>query len=256
MATRPPAGPARAAGGGPWWKKLLRRGWQPLLWGLFLVSTAGLIAWLSVGEPVELPAWIPTTPAPLIVVHALLVGVAVPNTVFCVAAGLLFGPVWGSVIASIGTWLGSLTAFWLARLVLRRFVERVLARFPVAAAVFRVLGAGGVRVVLLTRLPPLIPFAAQNYGWAVTPVSFRTYAVGSLFAIPLGASFFAQVGAAGSASASLVTGQASMAAVLTLVSAVAMFFLVRWVGRTASRALERELDARRESPERLSSQAP
>lgn len=237
--TGSPTGRRRRFGG-----RVLRRAWQPLLWGVFAASVVGFPLLLGVGDasPAGLPDWIPTTPAALIATHALLVGVAVPNTVFCVAAGALFGLGWGALIASVGTWLGSLTAFLLARLLLRRPVSRLLRRFPQAEAVFLVLGAGGTRVVLLTRLSPLIPFAVQNYGWAVTPVRFRPYALGSLLAAPVGATLFAHLGAAGTAGVSLAAGQWSVRAAVTVVGVVATLFLVHWISRAAATALDREIE--------------
>ena len=228
---------------GPWVRRLVRRGWQPLLWAVFVLAAVGMPLLLGVGEPdgAELPAWLPRGPAALIAVHALLVAVAAPNTIFCLAAGALFGFGWGAVVASVGTGLGSLTAFVAARIVLGRFSARILGRFPRVGTVFRVLGGGGVRIVLLTRLSPLIPFAAQNYGWALTPVRFRTYAAGSLLAAPVGATLFAHIGAAGSAGVSLASGRWSGTALLTVLGAIATFLLVRWISRAAGAALEGEL---------------
>ena len=216
-----------------------------MLWGAFVLAAVGMPLLLGVGEPggTELPAWLPRGPVGLIAAHGVLVAFAVPNTIFCLAAGALFGFGWGAVVASVGTGLGSLTAFLAARLVLGRLAGRVLRRFPAAAALFRAFGGGGSRIVLLTRLSPLIPFAAQNYGWALTPVRFRTYAAGSLLAAPVGATLFAHIGAASSAGVSLASGNWSATAALTVLGAAATLLLVRWISRVARAALDGEITA-------------
>ncbi len=241
-----PSGPVPAGRvASPSWRRLLRRGWQPLLWVVFVLAAVGMPVLLGVGDPAgaELPAWIPRGPFGLIAVHAGLVAFAAPNTIFCLAAGALFGFGWGAIIASVGTGLGSLTAFLAARLVLGRLSAKFLRRFPRTERLFRVFGGGGVRIVLLTRLSPLIPFAAQNYGWALTPVRFRTYAAGSLLAAPVGATLFAHLGAAGSAGVALASGRWSGTAAVTVLGAVATLLLVRWISRAASAALDGELGA-------------
>ena len=177
---------------------LLRRFWQPALWTLFVLNVLlmPLIFGGAGDEPFVPPEWIPRNPAALVTVHALAVAVAVPNTIFCLAAGFLFGLGPGMFYATLGTFLGSLAAFTVGRLFLRRWLTGWLGQFRSAARVLAALGDAGVRTVCLTRLSPLFPFAFQNFGWAATPVRFRNYALGSLLAVPVGASFFAHLGAA------------------------------------------------------------
>ena len=144
------------------------------------------------------------------------------------------------VLASLGSFLGSLTAFGVGRLLLRRRARVVLRRFPAAGRFVDLFGRADVRTVLLTRLSPLIPFMAQNYGWALTPVSFRRYAAGSLLAAPVGASFFAHLVAAGRAGASMATDRFTWQALLVVVGLVATFFLVRQIAKFAEKALARD----------------
>ena len=92
---------------------LVRRFWQPALWTLFVLNVLlmPLIFGGAGDEPFVAPEWIPTDPAALVAVHALAVAVAVPNTIFCLAAGFLFGLGPGMFYATLGTFLGSLAAF-------------------------------------------------------------------------------------------------------------------------------------------------
>lgn len=145
------------------------------------------------------------------------------------------------LLASLGTFFGALGAFGVGRLAARGFAAKRLRRFPRAREILAALGDAGVGTVLLTRLSPLIPFAVQNYAWAVTRVPFRTYAVGSFLAIPVGACFFAHLGAAARAGASLATDRFSWSAALTVIGVAATFGLIRRLGRFADRALRDRL---------------
>ena len=229
--------------GGKGVRGLVRRCWQPALWILFVLNVF-LLPLLLGGAGDEAfvpPEWIPTNPLALVLVHALLVAFAVPNTVFCLAAGFLFGLGPGMFYATLGTFLGSLAAFGVGRLFLRRWIARWLGRFRSASRLLVTLGDAGVRTVCLTRLSPLFPFAVQNFGWSATPVRFRNYAIGSFLAAPVGACFFAHLGAAAQAGATLATERFSWSAALTILGLAATFYLIRWISRVANAALKEEL---------------
>lgn len=224
-------------------RRLVRRFWQPALWTLFVLN-ALLLPLLFGGagdEPFVPPEWIPESPAVLLLVHAVGVSVAGPNTPFCLAAGFVFGLGPGMFYATLGTFLGSLAAFGVGRLFLQRRIAGWLGRFGPASRILVALGDADIRTVCLTRLSPLLPFAFQNFGWAATPVRFRSYAIGSLLAAPVGASFFAHLGAAAAAGAALATERFSWSAALTILGLFATFYLIRWITRLANAALADEL---------------
>ena len=55
----------------------------------------------------------------------------VPALPMSVLGGLLFGPLWGTVYASIGSTLGACCAFLIARYAARDLVERWIATSPI-----------------------------------------------------------------------------------------------------------------------------
>ncbi len=231
------------ASGGKGVRRLVRRFWQPVLWTLFVLNVL-LLPLLFGGAGDEAfvpPEWIPTSPFALLLVHALLVAFAVPNTIFCLAAGFLFGLGPGMFYATLGTFLGSLAAFAVGRLFLRRWLAGWLGGFRSASRILAALGDADFRTVCLTRLSPLFPFAFQNFGWAATSVRFRSYAIGSFLAAPVGACFFAHLGAAAKAGATLATERFSWSASLTILGLVATFYLIRRISRVANSALKEEL---------------
>jgi len=68
-------------------------------------------------------------PAVLVLLNTLqIVFAPIPGYVVQVAAGYLYGPIWGGLYGSIGMLLGATIAFWLARIFGRPLVERLVGR--------------------------------------------------------------------------------------------------------------------------------
>lgn len=110
------------------------------------------------------------------VVSAVLL---LPSAVLSVAAGLLWGPVGGVLVVVPASWVGALAAFALGRGGPRSWVESRLASRPRLLAWDRAAAEGGLRLVILLRLAPWVPYNVLNYLLALSPVSWRDYALGS-----------------------------------------------------------------------------
>lgn len=110
-------------------------------WGLAL-GLAGLAAglwvvgpqlWTLIQDPARLEAWVESLgwfgPLALIALNALQIVIApVPGYVVQLAAGFLFGPLWGGIWGALGLLTGAALAFWLARLFGRPVAERLVGR--------------------------------------------------------------------------------------------------------------------------------
>lgn len=110
-------------------------------WGL-AVGVVGLAAglwvtgpqlWTLIQDPARLEVWVESLgwfgPLALIALNALQIVIApVPGYVVQLAAGFLFGPVWGGIWGSLGLLAGAALAFWLARLFGRPVAERLVGR--------------------------------------------------------------------------------------------------------------------------------
>ncbi len=110
-------------------------------WGLALMIVAlGAVLLLFgpqlralIQEPAHLEAWVASLgwlgPVALIALNTLQIVVApIPGYVVQVAAGFLFGPLWGGIWGSLGLMTGASLAFWLARLYGRPVAERLVGR--------------------------------------------------------------------------------------------------------------------------------
>lgn len=102
-----------------------------------------------------------------------------PASILTLGAGFAWGPVVGVAIVSPVSVLAATAAFALGRTLLRARVERRVAQDPRFAAIDRAVGDNGLKLVLLLRLSPVLPFNLLNYALALTRVSLRDYVLGS-----------------------------------------------------------------------------
>ncbi|MDX2229632.1 MAG: TVP38/TMEM64 family protein [Leptolyngbyaceae cyanobacterium bins.349] len=98
-----------------------------------------------------------------------------PNIVLILVAGALFGFVNGLIAASIGDTLGAIACFLLGRTVARERVQKWIRKNPQFASLDHAVGKQGWKILLLTRLSPLVPSSVLNYGFSCTKVSFWQY---------------------------------------------------------------------------------
>jgi uncharacterized membrane protein YdjX (TVP38/TMEM64 family) len=102
----------------------------------------------------------------------------IPDTIFAVLAGVLFGVFWGTISVVMASLLTALSR-WL----LRERVRRWLATRPRLAAIERAVKQEGLRFLFLLRLTPIHPVAV-SYVLGATNTRFTTFLVASLGLIP------------------------------------------------------------------------
>lgn len=108
----------------------------------------------------------------LFVVASLLL---FPGSALVIAAALLFGALWGTLLSLLAATLASACAFLLARHLGR---EWLLSRFgdrPLFQRITRGIDAYGVDFLIFTRLVPLFPYNIQNYAYGLTDIGFWRY---------------------------------------------------------------------------------
>jgi uncharacterized membrane protein YdjX (TVP38/TMEM64 family) len=122
--------------------------------------------------------------APLLFVllHAVVTVTPVPRTVFTVAAGVLFGSVFGVVLAVSGTALSATLAFFLVRFIGGPFVERHAHHRAVAWVRAR-LDRNGLLAMVSLRLIPAVPFSVMNYASALSGVGYPPYLLGTVLGV-------------------------------------------------------------------------
>jgi uncharacterized membrane protein YdjX (TVP38/TMEM64 family) len=107
----------------------------------------------------------------------------IPRTAFTLAAGLLFGPVWGIALSLTGTTLSAVLAFIAVRKLGRNLVAPHLDRGVLRAVDARLRRRGWLAVASM-RLIPAVPFSVLNYCSAVSSIRFRDYLLGTVGVVP------------------------------------------------------------------------
>ena len=107
-----------------------------LVAGVVLLMVIALVLfgpqlWQVVQDEAALEAWVISLgwwgPLALVALNAIQIVIApIPGYVVQVAAGFLFGPIWGGVWANLGLLIGSSIAFWLARFYGRPLAGRLV----------------------------------------------------------------------------------------------------------------------------------
>src|SRR5215471_9384265 len=141
----------------------------------------------------------PWGPAAHVVLFALGTVLFVPGVLFGLAGGVLFGPLWGTILNLAGATLGATAAFLVARYVAAGWVrEKAGARLE---RLIKGVEAEGWRFVALTRLVPLIPFNLLNYALGLTRIPIASYMLASLVCMLPGTIAYAWLGYAGRSAA-------------------------------------------------------
>jgi uncharacterized membrane protein YdjX (TVP38/TMEM64 family) len=109
-----------------------------------------------------------------ILLMALHSFVPFPAELVAMANGMLFGPVFGTLITWTGAMLGAWLAFGLARWLGRPFVDALVSARH-RAAIDRWAERQGGGVLLFSRLVPVISFNLINYAAGLTAISWWTF---------------------------------------------------------------------------------
>ncbi|MFQ5917802.1 MAG: TVP38/TMEM64 family protein [Candidatus Binatia bacterium] len=107
----------------------------------------------------------------LMILHSFI---PFPAEFLAMANGMVYGPLWGTVITWTGAMLGAYVAFGLARWLGRPFVLVMVAeRHRVMVDRWTAQQGGGV--LLFSRFVPVISFNLINYAAGLTPISWWTF---------------------------------------------------------------------------------
>jgi uncharacterized membrane protein YdjX (TVP38/TMEM64 family) len=118
-----------------------------------------------------------------LVVVVVFTSVFVPDTVFAVAAGVMFGALGGTLLMTAAALCTATLNFALARSLLQPAVTKALQSRPTLAAVQNAVCAEGLRFQLLLRLTPLNPVSV-NYVLGAGNTPLPTFLLGCVGMIP------------------------------------------------------------------------
>jgi uncharacterized membrane protein YdjX (TVP38/TMEM64 family) len=194
--------------------------------------TASLLVWVG-----ERGAWAAAILGVAWIPAAILL---VPGTVLTLGTGFLLGLEAGLAVVSLGSTIGATAAFLVGRRLGRDWVRQRVGERPAFRGIDRAIEREGLKVVLLLRLSPLIPFNALNYALALTGVRLRDYVLGSWVGMLPGTLLYVWLGAGARSLAAIAAGTSERpAAWLVLFGAgLAATAVVVWlIARAARRTL-------------------
>jgi uncharacterized membrane protein YdjX (TVP38/TMEM64 family) len=168
--------------------------------------------------------------------------------VFSMAFGLGGGVALGSFSVFLGASLGAIASFLLGRYLLRKQIEKLSKKYAVFQAIDNALKDNGLKIFLLLRLSPIIPFNAINYIGGISSVSFRDYVI-TLFGILPGTILYVFLGAsAGSLAGGMDSGGNSTVTVaVVVIGAIFGILAICLTTRYARRELNHVVEERQEA---------
>lgn len=189
-----------------------------------LMQYFGLFQYVSMKNIMNLKAWIDGLGAVGPLVYVLLFIAAclffLPGLPVAILGGLAFGPVMGTVWASIGSTIGAAAAFLVARYVARDMVEGWAQANPIFKKIDDGVAAQGWRMLMITRLVPVFPFNLQNYAYGITKIGFPTYFLVSWICMLPGAIAFTFMGG------SIVSGEGNLGKTFMYLGIGAVVFVI------------------------------
>ena len=215
---------------------------------LGLVAIA-LLIWLGreaggYVEPFRL--WVrdlgPAGPLVFGLVYAVSVVMLAPASLLTIAGGAAFGLIKGTIVVTLGAYLGMTAAFLIARYLARDTIARRIEHNPRFAAIDRAVGREGFKIAFLLRLTPVAPFVFLNYALGLTGITLRSYMISSLAIIP-GTFLYVYIGslttdvAAAAATANEGSSTDTVTLALNVLAFVATVIVTVVVTRIARRAL-------------------
>ncbi|WP_319467327.1 TVP38/TMEM64 family protein [uncultured Pseudodesulfovibrio sp.] len=176
-------------------------------------------------------------PVVFVILNALATMCLVPQILFTVIAGALFGWKFGTVYASVAMTAGATAAFFIARYGVREWIRARFEGHAVFRKMQRLSRTHPFHVISLSRIIPVLPFPVTSYLLGVTEVRSLPYAL-LTWACMLPETLFLASG--GHLLHSGITGKASIEAAVIFVVVGVGFAVV--VHRTKKRIMESDTD--------------
>lgn len=120
-----------------------------------------------------------------------------PGSILTLGAGVVFGVIRGFILVSVSSTAGATAAFLIGRHLARGAVTRRFADNSTFHAIDKAVAEEGWKIVLLSRLSPVLPFNLLNYAFGLTPVPLRDYVISSWIGMMPGTLMYVYIGSLG-----------------------------------------------------------
>jgi uncharacterized membrane protein YdjX (TVP38/TMEM64 family) len=158
----------------------------------------GLVRWIDAHKET---AWLV-----FIAAYIAATVLMVPGSILTVAAGYVFGVLYGTALVSISSILGATLAFVIGRALGRGWVRNRIGNDARLTAIDKATEQRGFFVMLLLRLSPIFPFNVMNYLMSLTGMRLSHFFFGSWIGMLPGTLLYVYIGSAASDLTSLLAG--------------------------------------------------
>lgn len=196
----------------------------------------GLVRWIEANRNI---AWIVFIGA-----YVAATVLMIPGSILTVAAGYVFGVLYGTALVSVASTLGATAAFLVGRYLGRGWVREKIGTDSRLGAIDRATKERGFLVMLLLRSSPLFPFNALNYLMSLTGMSLRNFFFGSWLGMLPGTLLYVYIGSAAGDLTALLAGEyeAGLAGRIFFVGGlIATVIVTVLIARYAARTLRSQI---------------
>ena len=120
-------------------------------------------------------------PVIFMLIYILAPIIFLPVTLLSIAAGVLFGPVIGTIYSLIGATIGSTLSFLISRYLLKDWVDK---KSHQKVIMFQdLIKKEHWKFIVLLRISPFLPFNIQNYILGLTDISMKSFFIATFFSL-------------------------------------------------------------------------
>ena len=166
---------------------------------------------------------------------------------FASALGLTLGVLLGALAVFLGATLGAALSFLLARFVFADMAAEMMVKYPTMGSVDKALASNGLKMVVLMRLTPVVPFGAMNYISGATSLEFQDFVVGSVGMLPGCIAYVYLGAAAGNAATGGGADGSLVKSVIGVIGAIAAVVVVGFVAKEAKKEMDAVVAAAEEA---------
>lgn len=165
----------------------------------------------------------------------------IPGQIVTMAAGSLYGPLWGSLLAIFGTVLGAVFPFYISRLFGRPIVEKFVDAKKLEKADRFFNEHKGILLFAVIRILPIATFDVISYSAGLTKMSFWKYLVITIIATIPKVLIYTNIGHF------LVNGNMTAFVILAVITVIGAFTM--WLGFWLFKKIKLRRRARRSEAE-------
>lgn len=105
----------------------------------------------------------------------------IPSNILSISSGIVFGPILGTILTSIGFFVSGSLAFFIARILGRDAVNKILR--GKALNLNNKLEHNGFKVLFFLRLIPVLPYDPVSYAVGLSKVKYRDFIIASVIGV-------------------------------------------------------------------------